>query len=60
MSYIESLTIKGIRNFDPKNAQKIEFFRPLTLIIGNNGSGKTVRDIYIIYYSVKHFTFLSS
>jgi DNA repair protein RAD50 len=42
MSRIEKLAIRGIRSFDPQEEIKIEFFQPLTLIQGHNGSGKTV------------------
>lgn len=42
MSRIEKLSIRGIRSFDPQEEIKIEFFQPLTLIQGHNGSGKTV------------------
>ena len=42
MSRIERLAIRGIRSFDPQEEVKIDFFRPLTLIQGHNGSGKTV------------------
>lgn len=41
MSKIEKLSIRGIRSFDQQEEVKIEFFRPLTLIQGHNGSGKT-------------------
>ena len=37
------LLIKGIRSFSPENQIVIEFYRPLTLIVGHNGAGKTVR-----------------
>lgn len=43
MSTIEKLAIRGIRSFDPNEEIKIEFFHPLTLIQGTNGSGKTVK-----------------
>jgi hypothetical protein len=43
MSTVEKLLIKGIRSFDPDNKDVIEFYRPLTLIVGQNGAGKTVR-----------------
>ena len=33
----------GIRSFSPDNQNVIEFYRPLTLIVGHNGAGKTVR-----------------
>lgn len=49
MSRIEKLAIRGIRSFDPQEEVKIEFFRPLTLIQGHNGSGKTVIFILFIY-----------
>lgn len=42
MSKIEKLSIRGIRSFNPHEEVKIEFLRPLTLIQGHNGSGKTV------------------
>lgn len=45
MSIIKSLGISGIRNFAPGEEntpiQTIEFTRPLTLISGANGTGKT-------------------
>lgn len=37
------MLIKGIRSFSPDNTNVIEFYRPLTLIVGANGAGKTVR-----------------
>lgn len=36
------MLIKGIRSFSPDNAHVIEFYKPLTLIVGHNGAGKTV------------------
>ncbi|KAI9146471.1 hypothetical protein BKA69DRAFT_1120909 [Paraphysoderma sedebokerense] len=41
MSSIVKLLISGIRSFDPDAANVIEFYSPLTLIVGHNGSGKT-------------------
>mmetsp|Transcript_10638 Transcript_10638/g.34988 ORF Transcript_10638/g.34988 Transcript_10638/m.34988 type:complete len:795 (-) Transcript_10638:1275-3659(-) len=42
MCTIEKLAIKGIRSFAPDNTgPAIEFQKPLTLIVGRNGSGKT-------------------
>jgi DNA repair protein RAD50 len=43
MSSIEKLAIRGIRGFSPYEEEKIEFFKPLTLLLGQNGAGKTVR-----------------
>lgn len=37
------MLIKGIRSFSPENKTLIEFSKPLTLIVGANGAGKTVR-----------------
>ncbi len=51
MSRIEKLAIRGIRSFDPQEEVKIEFFRPLTLIQGHNGSGKTV-SIFKIFIKI--------
>lgn len=33
--------IQGIRAFSPDNDEKITFYKPLTLIVGHNGAGKT-------------------
>ena len=40
MSQIEKLQIQGIRSYGEPAV--IEFFTPLTLIVGANGAGKTV------------------
>lgn len=34
--------LAGIRSFSPDNQNVIEFYKPLTLIVGHNGAGKTV------------------
>ncbi|XP_053391568.1 DNA repair protein RAD50-like, partial [Mercenaria mercenaria] len=43
MSTIEKMSILGIRSFGPeeKDKQTIQFCKPLTLILGPNGTGKT-------------------
>lgn len=41
MSAIYKLSIQGIRSFDSNDRETIEFGKPLTLIVGTNGSGKT-------------------
>lgn len=41
MSRIDRLAIQGIRSFGPDEPRKIQFFSPLTLILGQNGCGKT-------------------
>eukprot|EP00890_Picochlorum_soloecismus_P006767 jgi/Picsp_1/915/NSC_04400-R1_dna repair protein rad50 len=41
MSTIDVMGIKGIRSFSPDRQEKITFFKPLTLIVGHNGAGKT-------------------
>lgn len=41
MSCIEKLSIRGIRSFSPYDEEVIEFFHPLTVIVGANGCGKT-------------------
>ncbi|KAJ2776211.1 DNA repair protein rad50 [Coemansia javaensis] len=41
MSVIRKLLIQGIRSFDPQNQEIIEFYAPLTIIVGQNGCGKT-------------------
>lgn len=42
MSSLEVLGISGFRSYSTETLQKIEFKKPLTLIWGKNGSGKTV------------------
>ena len=43
MSTIQRMSIQGIRSYGPReqDTQMIEFFTPVTLIIGQNGCGKT-------------------
>ncbi|KAH9922826.1 P-loop containing nucleoside triphosphate hydrolase protein [Epithele typhae] len=41
MAHINKLAIRGIRSFDDKTIAVIEFFSPVTVIVGHNGSGKT-------------------
>ena len=43
MALLQKLLIQGIRSFDPEQREVIEFFSPLTVIVGHNGAGKTVR-----------------
>eukprot|EP01117_Protostelium_nocturnum_P015393 TRINITY_DN5966_c0_g1_i2.p1 TRINITY_DN5966_c0_g1~~TRINITY_DN5966_c0_g1_i2.p1 ORF type:complete len:776 (-),score=318.58 TRINITY_DN5966_c0_g1_i2:1713-3998(-) len=41
MTSIDKLLIQGIRSFDQQKGQVIEFYKPLTIIVGQNGAGKT-------------------
>ncbi|KAL6065852.1 DNA repair protein rad50 [Balamuthia mandrillaris] len=41
MTTIDKLLIQGIRSFSPQNRNIIEFYQPLTIIVGANGAGKT-------------------
>ncbi|CDR93914.1 hypothetical protein, conserved [Babesia bigemina] len=41
MTTLHSLEIRGIRCFSPNATQSIRFEKPLTLIVGHNGAGKT-------------------
>ncbi|CAG0893940.1 unnamed protein product [Cyprideis torosa] len=41
MTHIESVTIRGIRTFSAKQDEKVPFKTPLTIILGDNGCGKT-------------------
>ncbi|KAI9477255.1 hypothetical protein BX667DRAFT_486686 [Coemansia mojavensis] len=51
MSVIQKLLIQGIRSVDPGNQVVIEFYSPLTIIVGQNGCGKTT-----IIESLKYIT----
>lgn len=42
MTTITKLSIAGIRSYADIDPQTIEFFKPLTIIVGPNGTGKTV------------------
>ena len=41
MSSVDKMSISGIRSFGPRDqdTQVIQFFAPVTLIVGPNGSG---------------------
>ncbi|RKP14620.1 P-loop containing nucleoside triphosphate hydrolase protein [Piptocephalis cylindrospora] len=41
MSSIDKLSIQGIRSFDSHSRAIVQFYTPLTLIVGHNGAGKT-------------------
>lgn len=41
MAHLDKLAIRGIRSFDDKEIAVMEFFSPVTVIVGHNGSGKT-------------------
>jgi DNA repair protein RAD50 len=41
MSSVEKLLIQGIRSFSPETPCYIHFYRPVTVIVGSNGAGKT-------------------
>lgn len=41
MAALEKLAIRGIRSFDDKRVEVVQFFTPVTVIVGQNGSGKT-------------------
>jgi len=58
MSRIDQLSIQGIRNFAPENPEVIKFEPPVTLILGKNGSGKTVSIIFLIISSCHCTTLL--
>jgi len=50
MSSIERMSIQGIRSFGTSDQDRgiISFFAPLTLILGPNGTGKTVCKMFEI------------
>ena len=37
MTTIEKLSIQGIRSFNPREPTTIDFYKPLTIIVGHNG-----------------------
>ena len=40
-SSLSKLMIRGVRAFNPDRDEAIEFYTPLTMIVGANGCGKT-------------------
>jgi DNA repair protein RAD50 len=53
MTSVDKLLIKGIRSFNPDNRNIIEFYKPLTIIVGQNGAGKTVSSYQL--HKQKHY-----
>jgi hypothetical protein len=45
MSSVDKLQIRGIRSFSPNRDETIEFYAPLTMIVGANGCGKRCHSI---------------
>ncbi|KAK4330749.1 DNA repair protein RAD50 [Rhodotorula toruloides] len=41
LSSLDKLAIRGIRSFDSNEISVMQFYSPLTVIVGHNGSGKT-------------------
>ncbi len=41
MASVDKLAIRGIRSFEAATVVVVEFFSPVTVIVGHNGSGKT-------------------
>eukprot|EP00026_Physarum_polycephalum_P000773 Phypoly_transcript_00774.p1 GENE.Phypoly_transcript_00774~~Phypoly_transcript_00774.p1 ORF type:complete len:1313 (+),score=243.76 Phypoly_transcript_00774:90-4028(+) len=41
MTTVDKLLVQGIRSFGPHKRNVIDFYTPLTLIVGQNGAGKT-------------------
>jgi DNA repair protein RAD50 len=42
MASINKLSVRGVRSFSPEDAEQVlEFYMPLTVIVGANGCGKT-------------------
>ena len=41
MTTLLKLGIQGIRAFDHEHLERLDFEKPVTLIVGHNGAGKT-------------------
>ena len=54
MTSIDKLSIQGIRSFSPTQSATIEFFKPLTIIVGEYGAGKTVRALALPFILPNH------
>jgi hypothetical protein len=49
---LDKLAIRGIRAFDDKHTNVIQFQSPVTVIVGTNGTGKTVSTSPLAIHSV--------
>jgi hypothetical protein len=47
MSSIDKMAIRGIRSFSPFDEEKIEFYKPLTLIFGLKWCGENGKASFI-------------
>ena len=52
MAVIEKMAICGIRSYNPNEHSIIEFQTPLTLLVGQNGCGKTVSVFSSVFHEV--------
>jgi DNA repair protein RAD50 len=41
MTTLSQLSIQGVRSYSHERAETIKFLKPLTIIVGANGCGKT-------------------
>lgn len=58
MATIEQLGIRGIRSFGTDALEVISFTTPLTVIVGQNGAGKTVSQSRLPMCLVSCFLFI--
>lgn len=60
MTTLTKLGIQGIRSFSNERMESLEFERPVTLIVGHNGAGKTTviecLKMYVFLVHAEHFT----
>lgn len=52
MTTVDKLLVQGIRSFGPHKRNVIDFYTPLTLIVGQNGAGKTVWHIVVFLFII--------
>ena len=45
MISIDKLSIQGIRSFNPREVSTIDFYKPLTIIVGHNGKKNQLTSI---------------
>ena len=59
MAVLEKMAICGVRSYSPSDFSIIEFQAPLTLLVGANGSGKTVsQSVKLIFFGLFFVLFL--
>ena len=53
---IESITIKNVATFDPKNGVQITGLKKVNFIYGANGCGKIINKYFVVFEDIFKYT----